>query len=448
MASESNEQPLPEEEGNEEDQFADSVADEGLSPKKVFKPKPTPTTDATDERGTQQSEGAAAIAQLSTSQTPSKMTTTKAVAARGPTKDYEATNQSTIAAAAAAFTMVSEEQPANQIPKLPPGVPLQVAPKLPKRLQQRAESADPPRKLPPGVPLTTVPQFPKRLQQRAESTDPPRGARLPPLSQAKQPPPPRNKETNKPANVPVIPISSIEMQVCKAARLVAVELSFGGWPEIKPGACFKAAAAIEEFAKTVFLPNLLHGGQQQHDNTEASNERIFLATMLALREALTQNAYRIFHIEDVRRDEQQLAGEPKPGSKRQKRLDYREERQYMAQLFGTGVIIASLQSLPEAESLILSFSATMDSYDTASDEFASRMNRLDGRHQGVMLNGKKLKKEENTAWKVSYNRARELHPVVCRNSRRIEQRSETPQVVQIPKPNALFVSMVEDFAKK
>ena len=83
-----------------------------------------------------------------------------------------------------------------------------------------------------------------------------------------------------------------------------------------------------------------------HDNTEASNERVFLATMLALREVLTQNAYRIFQMEDVSRDdEQQLADDTKPGSKRQKRLDYREERQYMAQLFGTGVIIASLQSL-------------------------------------------------------------------------------------------------------
>ena len=91
----------------------------------------------------------------------------------------------------------------------------------------------------------------------------------------------------------------------------------------------------------------------------------------------------------------------------------------------------------------------MDSYDTASDEFASRMNRLDGRHQGVMLNGKKLKNEENVAWKVSYNRARELHPVVCRNNRRMEQRSEmTHHIVQIPKPNALFVSMVEESSKK
>jgi hypothetical protein len=403
MASESNEQPLAEDAGNEdEDQFADSVDDDGLSPNKVYKRYPAPTTtDVVDETSTVD------VRMDILSPTRGDLYTKRSPAKKKGDDDEGGAQQSKVVEA----TQLSASQTPSETIKLPPGVSLPEPPQIPQRGWESA-------------------------------VDPLHGARLPPLSQAEQPPP-RNADT-KPANIPVIPISSIEIQVCKAARLVALELSHGGWPEAKPRACFKAAAAIEEFAKTVFLPNLLHGGQH-HDNTEASNERVFLATMLALREVLTQNAYRIFQMEDMSRDEEQLADDAKPGSKRQKTLDYREERQYMAQLFGTGVIIASLQSLPESESLTSSFSAMMDSYDICNAEFASRMNRLDGRHQGVMLNGKKLKKEENVAWKVSYNRARELHPVVCRNNRRIEQRSDmTHHIVQIPKPNALFVSMVEE----
>ena len=243
----------------------------------------------------------------------------------------------------------------------------------------------------------------------------------------------------------VIPVSSVETQVCKATRLVAQELVYGGWPEVKTGAHQQAAVALEEFARTVFLPSLLQA------SSEVASNRVFLATMLALREVLTQNADRIFDIEKEIGDELQ---DHAPGTGRRKVRCQEEERQYMAQLFATGVVFAALQSLSgkEAEAYTLQFSETMDSYDIGDDEFASCMQPMDGCHQGVLPNLSLLDSIENVAWKVSYNRAREAHPVLRSSRRRLEVErlrwlglpsTSEPFLVELPMPNAVLVSMVE-----
>ena len=240
----------------------------------------------------------------------------------------------------------------------------------------------------------------------------------------------------------VIPISSIETQVSMAARLVAQELENGGWPEVSPGARQQAAVALEEFARIMFLPNLLQGA---NNSAAPSNERVFLATMLALREVLTQNAERIFVIQDVpRQGEEERNNDAGPGNKRRKRHRDIEERQYMAQLYATGVIFAAIQSMPEAKSYLSKFTQIMDSYDTGDDDCASYMERVDGRHQGVLPNGKQLKNEENVAWRVSYNRVRDLHPVIRHNRQRVEQQLDpSDSRIDVPPPNAVLVSMVE-----
>jgi hypothetical protein len=243
----------------------------------------------------------------------------------------------------------------------------------------------------------------------------------------------------------IIPVSSVETQVCKAARLVAQELVYGGWPEVKTGARHQAAVALEEFARTVFLPNMLQ------ESREGASDRVFLATMLALREVLTQNADRIFYIE------KQIGGELQddaPGGGRRKVRCQEEERQYMAQLFATGVVFAAFQSLTrkESEAYTLQFSKMMDSYDMGHDDFASCMKPLDGRHQGVQPNMSLLDSTENVVWKMSYNRAREAHPVLRRSRHRREVErlrglglpsTSEPYTVEVPTPNAVLVSMVE-----
>lgn len=63
------------------------------------------------------------------------------------------------------------------------------------------------------------------------------------------------------------------------------------------------------------------------------------------------------------------------------------------------------------------------------------MKRLDSCFLGVTPNGRVLPREENIAWRVSYNFARESHPLVKR------QRLGD-QCVPLS-PNACFVSVVE-----
>lgn len=285
-----------------------------------------------------------------------------------------------------------------------------------------------------AAPLPMAPRLPQNMQTTVHVVS----AAAAGPSEPEQPP-------RKPTNVPVIPISSIETQVCKAARLVAVELEHGGWPEARPGTHLQAAAAVEEFAKTIFLPNLLrnHGAQNL-----PSNKRVFLASMLALREVLTQNASRIFQLDSVPVKEQISDQMVASGNKRRKRQDKEEEREYMAQLLATSVIFAAIQSLPEAHSYLPRFTEMMDSYDAGSDEFCSCMERLDGGQKGIMPNTKELKKEENVAWKVSYNRAREVHPVISRASRRMEHQSESSHIIKVPRPNTVFISMAEDCSKR
>lgn len=252
----------------------------------------------------------------------------------------------------------------------------------------------------------------------------------------------------KAKNVLAIPISPIETQVHRAARLVAVELEYGAWPEESPGARRKAASALQEFAKTIFLPNLLAHQQDPATASAPDYERVFLSTMLALREVLTQNASRIFSIENVALNDNEVKDDRKdtePGAKRRKRSSQEEERQYMAQQLATGVVFAAIQSMetPEAESYLQHFMEIVDLYDTGDDEFVSCMQPRNGRHTGVTPNLKTLSGQENVAWRVSFNRARQVHPVVCRS----RNGSNISNAIDVPSPNTVFIALVEDQMK-
>ena len=63
-------------------------------------------------------------------------------------------------------------------------------------------------------------------------------------------------------------------------------------------------------------------------------------------------------------------------------------------------------------------------YDTAHDEFASCLERADGRCNVVLPNGAALGREENVVWRVSFNQARDSHPLI-RGKRRRERRSRS-----------------------
>lgn len=251
----------------------------------------------------------------------------------------------------------------------------------------------------------------------------------------------------------VVPVSSVEAQVCRAARLIAQELEHGGWPEVSFGSRRLAAVALEEFATTIFLPNVL----QESNAAPSSSESVFLATMLALREVLTQNAKRIFVIEKVPLEPHELQSfMSAPGAARRETEREEEEEQYVSQLLSTGVVLSTVQRLEkrDAEKYTSKFTQIMDSYDSGHGEFASMMEPMDGSHQGVQPDQTVLSNEENAAWKVAYNRANEAHPVLRKHGRTCQEeqrcqlglplpRESKKAQVNVPTPNAVLVSMVE-----
>ena len=245
----------------------------------------------------------------------------------------------------------------------------------------------------------------------------------------------------------VVPILTVETQVQKAARLMAVELQHGDWPEVIPGALERAAVSLEAFAKTIFLPYM--------KGANATPERSFLATLLALREVLAQNADRIFVMDSVPPNGEPSDDKSAPTNRtRQDGQAQEEERSYMAQLYATGVALAAIQALDpnEAEPLTRQFTQMIDSYDTGDGEFSSCMEPMDGRHRGIMPTGKALSQEENLSWKVGFNTARAEHPVMKRNQHRLRRQQKQrmgfhvppePPTIEIPCPNAVLVSILE-----
>ena len=217
-----------------------------------------------------------------------------------------------------------------------------------------------------------------------------------------------------------------------------------------------AAAALEQFASDIILPSILssHSASldfdsdaNRTDNGSASNDpipkargrkrvhvqkqpknldrRVFVASLLSLREVLAMNAAEIFGL--VKDNE-----------------DGGESYTIKVQSLATALILNAIMRLEEEKSTKMTeitqeFLRIITQYDGATEEFTSCLKRIDTRAVGITPNGKLMKKTENLALRVAYNIARLDHPLVVAKSDPLPLYR-----IAIPPSNAAFVSVVEE----
>ena len=94
----------------------------------------------------------------------------------------------------------------------------------------------------------------------------------------------------------IIPASNLHGQVWRAVRVVGEEIKSGAWPLAnKQDTMLTLPVVLEQFIREIFLPLL--------QERQALEDRPYVATMLALREVMTQNTEKIF---DLNLDQHQL----------------------------------------------------------------------------------------------------------------------------------------------
>jgi len=207
-----------------------------------------------------------------------------------------------------------------------------------------------------------------------------------------------------------------------------------------------SSAAIEKFANDIVLQNILaahaeslevgktadpidskheaaDGESPSADHSHISKEcdhRIFIATLMSLREVIAMNAQEIFGV-SVEEDE------------------FAEGTAIKVQSLSTALVLNAISRLENSDNLEITekFLTAISQYDDGDEEFSSCLQRLDIRAIGVTPNGKPMKKHETLAYRVSYNTSRLEHPLIS------ARRS-----VETPASNAAFVCVVEQIQPK
>ena len=284
--------------------------------------------------------------------------------------------------------------------------------------------------------------------------------------------------------------TGIEETVSKAASLVAAEIKSGCWvrrwadglsivdtadhidmdrvEKLRDVALHTAAAALEQFAMQMILPSFISagvkegpGGGTDSDSSSGGSHRTLSGTFLALREILILNADSyFFHVGLSDKDRPDTSPENDHNS-----VYGVEEKVLRSRLLATGVLFASVNRLDEERERVLAdLVSAIGEYDAAEDSFALYLERADGRSLGMLPNGHALGQEENIAWGVSFNAAREKHPLIATKKRRDlarrlasysssitdEQKTElahsvlngTTHRLGMPKPNACAIYFV------
>lgn len=101
--------------------------------------------------------------------------------------------------------------------------------------------------------------------------------------------------------------------------------------------------------------------------------------------------------------------------------DNAEEKALRSKLLATGVVFSALNRLnedKERDKILSELVTAIGDYDAAEDSFALNLERADGRSLCVLPNGKTLDREENVAWRVSFNCARDKHSLIKTKKRR------------------------------
>ena len=207
-----------------------------------------------------------------------------------------------------------------------------------------------------------------------------------------------------------------------------------------------AAASIEKFAHDVIVPSFISRGVSDTSSTSlektSPNHRVFVGTLLMLRELLIMNADKLFR--GSHREEEENSSQSKQQN---------EERLFRTKILCTTLISKSILNLDAklAEDIIASFESAVRGYDNGEDEFSSCLDPADSTLKCVLFNGTKLKEMENLSWRVSYNCARSIHPLVqlkkdrdiMLSNRKGVHMSNSSNQIQIPSPNTCFVPMIE-----
>ena len=254
-----------------------------------------------------------------------------------------------------------------------------------------------------------------------------------------------------------------------AARMVAEELERGSWDEAyvenilmkgwKQSRSIKAkkkrarhlimaAASIRKFAHDIVAPALIASRKSETCSTKldksSPGHRMFVATLLALRELMIMNANKLFTgSHETKEDEKKDSIGAKQGE---------EERVFRLRLLCTTLICKSIvmNDVHVAKEIIKSFRSALRSYDGAEEEFSSCLTPAENLSSSL-LNGHELKKMEELSWRTSYNCARSNHPLVqLRKDRDILKacKDRAPQVTSLnqirdPSPNMCFIPMIE-----
>jgi hypothetical protein len=214
----------------------------------------------------------------------------------------------------------------------------------------------------------------------------------------------------------MIPFSPLHGQVWRAVRLVGEEIKTGVWPLAKQELKISLPVVLEQFIREIFLPHLQGKG--------AVDDRPYVATMLALREVMTQNGKQLFHLD---------LDKPSP-----------MDEDYCAQLLATSVILAANARQTEDNQDLLAF---VEAYDGGAPEFKDALTPMAAKHKPIAPGGggTQLSRQEALVWKVAYNMARDKHPLM-----RVKGVTKDRQKVtlSLPKPTACFVAMVEEFSPR
>ena len=230
----------------------------------------------------------------------------------------------------------------------------------------------------------------------------------------------------------VIPTDISEI-VSLAASMVADEIRSGIYSasDQSESVLEGTAASLEMFAKDVILPSLLAANNACLDFDEDSDRnknstaptsldtksnRIFIASLMNLREVMAMNAKSVFALED---------NVPGHGN-------MSETWTIQALGIATSVVVAVTQNL-NVNSISKLLFDTIKGYDNPKEEFVSCLERADARTLGATPK-RLLSRAENIAFRVSFNTARAVHPLVTRGNE---------DIALLPAGTTAFISMVE-----
>ena len=247
--------------------------------------------------------------------------------------------------------------------------------------------------------------------------------------------------------------------VSMACRFVGDELQDGLWPS--PFQFWKedstptdldtkrlheehtriVAASLEEFATNVLLPAL--NANSDVMDVKVKN-KIYLATLLCLREVIAQNAVRIFGNDFFRESIEAPATQTSLT---------KEEFMHCSRTMATALVIAAIERnrgdncTDAVEDTVEDFLKVAHSYDNGEEEFSSCLDEDQGLVRGILPNGKYLDDEEEVARSVSFNQARKLHPLVQRDMER-KMNIKCEQLIRVPEVNACHTTMVETLSNQ